>query len=184
MLGYSLLTASAFALLVAWIVSSGAGLVYFIYVLPVAYLITFGMLAVFVTSSRRRLGAVAMILVGALLITGVTVAFTASHGYPIAYNSQGFSTSCTEVKVQNATSPSGYTNSTVCSSTPTSSSSAQSFVLDFLYWLPISGLTLYTLPGSRRYQSSAEQAGYTVFCLVLLAALILPITGLLPVVGS
>ncbi len=184
LLSYSIVSATGFTLLVAWIIFSNAGLAYYIYVLPVAYLATFAVLASFIASSRKTLRLITAMLVGAALITGVTVAATASHGYPVGYSAQGFNTSCTQVKVQNATSPLGYTNSTLCSSTPTSSSSVQSLGLDFLYWLPVSGLVLSAVTAYRREQSTSERTGYAVFSLILLVALLLPISGLLPVAGS
>ena len=186
MLTYSLLTSLGFAILVAWIIYARAGLAYFFYILPAAYLGTLILVIHTISSSRKAIGVISLILMGSALITGATFALTASHGYPVSYYAyQGYNSTCSTVKVQNASSPNGYTNSTICTSTPTASqSSPVSIVMNFVYWLPVSGLAVSTVPTFAKGQTRAEKSGYGILSLVLLVALLLPLTGLLPLVGS
>jgi len=183
-LGYSIASAAGFVLLVSWTIYSKWGLVYFLYALPIAYLTTLVVLVPFVASSRKSFRLLLLLLAGAGLITGASVALTASHGYPLAYNYPANSGSCTTVKVQNASSPYGYTNSTACTSAATTTTSVGNLVLNYLYWLPVSGLVLYAVPPYREKQSVSEMTGQAIFGMILLAALLLPLTGLLPMAGS
>ncbi len=178
-LAYSLLAASGFALVAAYVILARAGLVYLLFVLPIAYLFAGVLLLTFVASSRRRISFLCYVLLGAALLVGGTSAFTAAHGYPFPYH--GFATSCTTIKIQNATSPGGYTFGSSCSQNPTES--PMSFVWNFLYWLPASGLAVYAIPNWRKGSSLAEKAGFGVIGAVILVALLLPLTGLL-VAGS
>ncbi len=178
-LGYSLIVAVGFTLLVTYVFLQQAGLLYFLWVAPLAYLATLGVLLMFVERSHARLLVVSSIMLGALAIVAVTSVLTVSHGYPVSY--QGAVTSCTTVKIPNATSPWGYTYEGQCSTSPTASAAA--FAWNFLYWLPVSGLVLFTIQTSRTGKSASERAGYAVIGLVLLVALLLPLVGI-PSVGS
>jgi hypothetical protein len=177
-LGCSLAVAAGFILLVAYIFLERAGLLYYLWVAPIAYLATFVVLVIFFAESDRRLLLLSLAVLGTLAIVATTAAVTRSHGYPISY--QGLATSCSTVKVPNATSPWGYTDSGQCSTTPTAN--AASFLWNFLYWLPVSGLALFTLPTWREEKAASEKAGYAILGLVLLAALLLPLVGI-PSVG-
>ncbi len=183
-LGYSLIAAAGFGLLVAYVFIERAGLLYFFWVLPYAYIATFGVLLTFVAGSQRRLLVVSSILLSALALVAVTSVLTVSHGYPFPYQSQFQTTLCTEVHIPNATSPWGYTNGTQCStSPPTTATIGTAFLWNYLYWLPVSGLALFTFPTWRNGKSVSERAGYAVIGLILLVALLLPLVGI-PSVGS
>lgn len=170
----SLALAAGFALLVSYVFLARAGLLYYLWVLPFAYVGTVSVLIGFVAGSRRRALAVSLIFVGALSIVGVTTALTASHGYPAPYETTF--TSCTSVQLPNATSPWGYTYGSRCTSTP--ADSAMAFLWNFAYWLPVSGLALYSLPAWRKGEGAPAKAGHLVIGLVLLGALLLPLTGI------
>ncbi len=178
-LGYSLILAAGFALLVVYVFLQKGGFLYFFLVAPFAYIAAFGVLLMFVEESRRRLVLVSSIILGSLAIVAVTSVVTISHGYPVSY--QGTVTSCTDVRIPNATSPWGYTYGSQCSTSPTVTATA--FAWNFLYWLPVSGLVLFTIPTWRKDKSVSERAGYAVIGLVLLVALLLPLVGI-PSVGS
>ncbi len=178
-LGYSLIVAVGFTLIVAYVFLQQAGLLYLLWVAPLAYLATLAVLLMFVERSHARLLVLSSIIIGALTIVAVTSVLTVSHGYPMSY--QETVTSCTTVKIPNATSPSGYTYGSQCSTSPTASVTA--FAWNFLYWLPVSGLVLFTVQTSRTGKSASERAGYAVIGLVLLVALLLPLVGI-PSVGS
>ena len=177
-LTYSLIVAVGFALLVAYIFIDKAGILYLFWVSPFAYIATGFLLLGFVTESRRRLLVVSSILLGALAAVAVTSAFTVPHGYPVSF--QAYTTSCTNVEIPNATSPWGYTNSSQCLTSPTTHTIA--FLWNFLYWLPVSGLALFTVPIWRRSKSASEKAGYSIIGLTLIVALLLPLVGI-PTVG-
>lgn len=177
-LTYSLVVAVGFALLVAYVFIDKAGILYLFWVSPFAYIATSALLLGFVAQSRRRLVVMSSILLGALAAVAVTSAFTVPHGYPVSY--QTYTTSCTNVQIPNATSPWGYTNSSECLTNPTTYTIA--FFWNFLYWLPVSGLALFTMPTWRRTKSASEKAGYSVLGLLLIVALLLPLVGI-PTVG-
>jgi len=173
-LGYSLVFAAGFTLLVAYIFLQGAGLIYYFVVIPYAYMATFAVLLLFVTGAKKRLFVISYIVVGALVVVAVTSVFTVAHGYPVSY--QTYNTSCTNIEIPNATSPWGYTDSSQCSTSP--AASATSFLWNYLYWLPVSGLALFALPTWRQDKSPSERAGYAIIGLVLMVALLLPLIGI------
>ncbi len=183
-LGYSLISAAGFVLFIAYVFIDKAGLLYFFWVLPFAYIATFIALLTFVAESRGRLLVVSSILLSTLAVVAVISVLTVSRGYPFPYQSQFQTTSCTEVQIPNATSPSGHTNGTQCStSPPTTETSSLAFLWNYFYWLPVSGLAMFTIPTWRKGKNVSERAGYAVIGLVLMTALILPLIGI-PFVGS
>ncbi len=178
-LGYSLILAAGFVLLVAYVFLERAELIYFVFVTPYAYIAAFAVLLTFVVHSQKRLVLTSSIILGALAVVAVTSVFTVPHGYPVPY--QNSVTSCTNVRIPNATSPWGYTYGSQCSTSPTAT--VTSFLWNFLYWLPVSGLALFTMPSWRKNKSVSEKAGYSIIGLILLMALLLPLAGI-PSVGS
>ena len=175
----SLALATGFGALVSYVFLAKAGLLYFLWVLPFAYICTAVLLFGFVAGAPRPLVAASSIVLGALAIVAVTSVLASSHGYPAQY--QTSFTSCSNVQTPNATSPWGYTDSSRCSTSPVDS--AVALLWNFGYWLPVSGLVVYVLPSVRRGESTSERAGHAVVGLILLVALLLPLVGI-PSVGS
>lgn len=177
-LGFSLVVAIGFTLLVVYIFLQRAGLLYFLWVAPAAYTATFVVLLWFVAESRNRLILASSIVLCALAVVAATSILTASHGYPVPY--QGTVTTCTNKQIPNATSPSGFTGSTQCSNSPAANLTA--FVWNLLYWLPVSGLVLFIASARQTGKNISERVGYAIIGLVLLVALLLPLVGI-PSIG-
>lgn len=178
-LWFAFTVASGFSLFSAYAILEGAGVLYLLFLLPAAYLVTVIMVVLLVGGSDKPLLLGTTILLGAGAIVAATSLLAPNHGYPVAYSL--YSTSCVQVKIANATSPWGYTYGSSCRTSL--ASLPASFVSNFLYWLPISGLVVYSLPSSRVKRSPTDKAAFAILGGVMIVALMLPLTGLLATPG-
>jgi hypothetical protein len=180
LLWVSLTVAAGFALFSAYVIIAKLGLLYLVAFLPMAYLVVFAMVVLFVFDSGRGRVLATYILLGALIIVVAASLATPGHGYPVALNTSA--NVCTTVKAVNATAPPGVTQyNTTCTSVP--STSLASFGWNILYWLPISGLVVYSLPGLRAERSRSDKVAFALIGAVLIVSLLLPLTGVLVTPG-
>ena len=176
----SLFVAAGFSLFSVYIVVEVAGLLYLLLFLPMAYLAVLAMVVLFVLDSGKRWVLACYILLGAVVIAGGASLVTPNHGYPTPFNT--YENVCTTERAGNATAPPGVTQyNTTCTSVP--SVSPASFGWNVLYWLPISGLVVYSLPSFRVGRSRSDKAAFVLTGGVLIVALLLPLSGLLVTPG-
>lgn len=109
----------------------------------IAFLSSLGMLFAGVGFSKRRSTYLLSIVAGTAIILFAVYALTAGNGSPALGNQIGYT--CTNAQIPNATSPSGFTNGSICTN--------NSYYSDFLsvayntiFWFPLVGAVIYAMP--------------------------------------
>ncbi len=104
---------------------------------------------------------------------------TQGSGLPWPVSNSYANENCQNAQIPNATSPSGYTNGTVCTSgSGIFSLSPFGIFIDYIYWLPIVGLGIYAMPIWKKEDSMPNKISRNLAGSTIAAALLLPQVGL------
>jgi len=159
----------------------GSALFYDFWVVPYLYLGILILLTSFLTKTPRARTFLATVLVGVLITMGIGFAFTPERGYPAGSVGESYVVTCTTGIYTN----SSYTYSstfTGCNSVDTGTViQPTGIALNFLFWVPVSGLVAFAMPTWRKGEAQEAQLTRSIYTATLLVAVVVPVLGILPV---
>ena len=168
----------------------GTGLWYDIFVFPFVYVGTIIVLGNFLAGTGKRPKALAVVVVGAFLLLAFVATLSPNSGYPVPSTSTVYLSSCTTTTYTNSTAIYATTTTfsfantetfTNCSNAATGTSFLPiGLIVDFFFWLPISGTVVYALP-FWRIETTENRIARAISCAVLFVAVLVPMLNILPV---
>jgi hypothetical protein len=162
----------------------GSAFLYDFWIFPCVYLAILVMLADFMTKTPRKRTFLVTVLVGILIAMGMGFAFAPGQGYPAQSVGESYTLTCTTGVYSNST----YTYSstvTGCNSVDVGTViQPTGITLNFLFWVPVSGLVASALPVWRKGEAREAQLSRYIYTMTLLVAVIVPVLGILPMPAS
>ena len=162
-----------------------SALLYDFWVFPCVYLAILAMLAYFLTKTPHARTFLVTVFVGVLIAMGIGIAFAPGQGYPARSVGESYVLTCSTEVYSNSTYT--YISSTVtgCNSVDAGTVvQPTGIALNFLFWVPVSGLVVFPLPMWRRGEGYEAQLSRYVYTVTLLVAVIVPVLGILPFPAS
>jgi hypothetical protein len=169
---FSLVFAACFYALVAYMYLDQGGLLYAVFVFPLAAIATGTVITLFLASPPNRLMKLLYVSGGAMIVVVALSVLPLFHGFPVSNYVPRYS--CFATPLVNATYPSITYTSTVCSASGNTFSILNALG-DLFFWLSISGLVAF---GAFSWTRKEKGAYYKVEC-SLVAAILLTALALL-----